>query len=596
MKTNRFLYIILSALIFSSVTISCTESFLNQPAVGSYDENALSNAKGVNTLLLGAYGQLSGMNNGFSGLLSAPQSAMLGGIRGGEALVGTDSGDGASWEFFPSWKIGPTTNFVPNVFSFYYNAVSMTNQVISLVPNVTDMTIAEKEATLGEARFLRAHFYFMLKRLWGNVPWVDETNGINVKVSNKDESGNYVNIWPNIEADMQYAISHLPAVQSQVGRANLWAAKAYMVKIRMEQKKYDNDTYNLVMDVVNNGVTASGQKYGLMPYYHDNFDPEQENNKEGVFQVQISVNAVPSVGYGGVTSTNYEDQWIFTNAPSGPGYGRGWGYYQPSQWYVDHFRVDDNGLPYLDYYKTNPASVKNDYGVAVIDPFTPETKPIDPRLDWIVGRRGIPFLDWGVMPGPSWCRDVTGLYGGPYLQKKWYYQKKFEGVHNQVSKPHNAINPHIIRFADVLLWAAELEARVKNNFSVSADFVNQVRTRMKNENGWVKNVDGTAPAANYKIGLYSTFTSQDQALTAILHERTLELGLEGSRFYDIIRFGSTYIQKELQDYATFQGKYTTYMKGAQFQEGKAEFLPFSQSTIINSQVNGVPTLFQNPGY
>ncbi len=596
MKTHKFIYILLSAFVLLSMTISCSDDFLDQPAIGAYDNTVLASAGELDALLLSVYGQTTGTNNGFSGLLGGPQSAMLGGVRGGEALVGTDAGDGASWEFFPSWRIGSTTNFVPNVFTFYYNAVGMANQVMSILPNVDDMTDTEKEVMEAETRFLRAHFYFMLKRLWGNVPWIDESNGLDVKVPNTDENGNYVNIWPNIEADMQYAVDHLPETQDQVGRANVWAAKAYLVKILMEQKKYDQTTYDLCMDVVDNGVTSSGEAYGLMPNYHDNFEPSKENNKEGVFQCQISVGAVPSPGFMGITSVNYEDQWIYTTSGTGPGNGTGWGYYQPSQWYVDHFRVDVSGLPYLDYYDTNSESVKNDYGLTDDIAFTPETKSLDPRLDWIVGRRGVPFLDWGVMPGPSWCRDATGLYGGPYLQKKWYHMKANDGVDNYAGRPHNAINIHIIRFADVLLWAAELEARVSNDLVASAGYVDQVRTRMQNEDGWVLNEDGTAPAANYQIGLYGAFASQDEALTAILHERTLELGLEGGRFYDVVRFGSEYIQKELQDYAEFQGQYTTYMVGATFEVGVDEILPFSQTTIINSQVGGVPTIKQNPGY
>ena len=596
MKTHKFIYILLSAFVLLGVTISCSDDFLDQPAIGAYDESVLASADELDALLLSVYGQTTGTNNGFSGLLSGPQSAMLGGVRGAEALVGTDAGDGASWEFFPSWKIGSTTNFVPNVFTFYYNAVNMANQVLGILPSVDDMTDSEKEVMQAETRFLRAHFYFMLKRLWGNVPWVDESNGIDVKVPNTDENGNYVNIWPNIEADMQYAIDHLPNTQDQVGRANVWAAKAYMVKIRMEQKKYDQTTYDLCMDVVDNGVTSSGEAYDLMPNYRDNFDPEQENNKEGIFQCQVSVGAVPSPGFMGITSVNYEDQWIYTTSGTGPGNGTGWGYYQPSQWYVDHFRVGDAGLPYLDYYETNSESVVNDYGLSDGDEFTPETKPLDPRLDWIVGRRGVPFLDWGVMPGPSWTRDATGLYGGPYLQKKWYHMKARDGVDNYAGRPHNAINVHIIRFTDVLLWAAELEARVANDMGASAGFVDQVRARMQNSSGWVMNEDGTAPAANYQIGLYGTFASQSEALTAILHERTLELGLEGGRFYDVVRFGSEYIEKEFNDYADFQSQYTSYMVGAQFEIGVDEILPFSQTTIINSQVGGVPTIKQNPGY
>ena len=593
MKINKYIFKTLLILGFLGATISCSDEFLDQPAIGAYDESVLSNPTGVSTLLTGIYAQLNGTNSGFSGMLSTPWSGMLGSIRGGEALVGTEAADGASWEYFPAWKMTATTSFITGVFPYYYNAISMCNQLLALLPNVTGMTDAQKTKTIAETRFLRAHFYFIIKRIYGNIPWVDETNVYNVKVPNTDASGNYVDIWPKIEADMQFAIDNLPPTQLEKARVNSWAAKAYMVKILMTQKKYDVTTYNLLMDVVTNGVNSSGVQYGLMPFYHDNFDPDKENNKEGVFVVQISVNATSS---GQANLANPENQWAGTQRPGSPGNGRGWGYYQPSQWFVDHFRVNASGLPYLDYYATEPASVKSDYGLLSSQPFTIETKPVDPRLDWIVGRRGIPFLDWGLNPGTDWLRDATGRYSGPYTQKKWVYSKAKEGVHNQTNSVYNAIDGPVIRFADVLLWAAEMEVRVKHNLVAATGYVNQIRARMQNSAGWVKNAAGTASAANYNIGLYPTFTSDDQALTAILHERTLELGLEGHRFYDIIRFGDVYIQKELQDYATFQGQFTPYMNGAVFEVGVDELAPLGQTAIINSQVNGVPTLTQNPGY
>ncbi len=601
MKKYRIIYTSLLILILTAINFSCTDEFLEQPAIGAYDESVLADEDGVYGLLVGCYSQLNGTNNGFSGLLSAPWSHLLGTVRGGEALVGTEAGDGSSWEPFAQWNLFSTTPFITNVFQHYYNAVSMTNQLILLIPQVEGYSDDDKNALLAEARFLRGHFYFMLKRLWGNVPWIDETHGLDVKQPNTvDNDGvSYVDIWDNIEADMQFAADNLPATQSVAGRANSWAAKAYLVKIRLEQEKYDATTYDLCVNVVNNGQTAQGEKYGLMPKYHDNFDPEQENNKENVFQVQISVNGYSDGAwdwFSGDNTYNLENVWMSFQRTGSPGYGRGWGYIAPSQWFVDKFRVDAaTGLPYLDYYSTNSEPVKNDYGLASSDAFEPETKPLDPRLDWVVGRRGIPYLDWGVMPGVDWMRDATGLYNGPYIHKKMMYYEAYEGVHNKESTALNAINGHVIRFADVLLWAAELEVRVNNNLTAAAGYVDQVRTRMQNTEGWVMNEAGDDFAANYQIGLYGTFASSSQALDAILFERSLELGFEGSRFYDVIRFGSEYVEKELNDYTEFQSQYTSYMRNITFDETD-QFLPFDQTTIINSQVEGEPTITQNPGY
>ncbi len=87
-------------------------------------------------------------------------------------------------------------------------------------------------------------------------------------------------------------------------------------------------------------------------------------------------------------------------------------------------------------YNNDP--VKNDYGLAANDAavggsgvvetdpyFTPDQGNLDPRLDWSVGRKGIPYWDWGLHTGADWIRDQT--YSGPYNPKKQVYKKSQEG-------------------------------------------------------------------------------------------------------------------------------------------------------------------------
>jgi hypothetical protein len=118
------------------------------------------------------------------------------------------------------------------------------------------------------------------------MPYVDENisfeNG-NYNVSNE------VPIYPKIEADFQFAEENLKPLQAQIGRANSWAAKAFLAKVYMFQHKY-TEAKTLLTDLINNGVTTSGQKYQLVPHYGDNFNPSLKNNSEAVFAVQMSVN------------------------------------------------------------------------------------------------------------------------------------------------------------------------------------------------------------------------------------------------------------------------------------------------------------------
>ena len=105
----------------------------------------------------------------------------------------------------------------------------------------------------------------------------------------------------------------------------------------------------------------------------------------------------------------------------------------------------------------------------------------------------------------------------------------------------------------------------------------------------------TTPAANYKIGLYPPFTSQDYARSAIRFERKIELGMEGHRFYDLTRWGTG--AAELNAYAAHElaSGYSS-MIGAKYKTSMSEVLPIPQAQIDLGQVAGKSVLTQNPGY
>ena len=272
---------------------------------------------------------------------------------------------------------------------------------------------------------------------------------------------------------------------------------------------------------------------------------------------------------------------------------------------MNSYRTDEStGLPYLETYNDNP--VKNDMGITSSTAFTPYTGSLDPRADWTIGRRGVPFHDWGYHPGASWVREQS--YGGPYAPKKnIYYQATQDQYADQSSwAPGTAINVHIIRFADVLLMGAEAEAHT-GNLPQARTYVNRVRNRAANPDGFLKDyVDPSDPlagfdpntdAANYNISPYpeSQFASLDSALEAIYFERKLELAMEGHRFFDLVRWGIA--EETLNAYFSYQGQITTDVRGGSFVSGKNEYYPIPQAQIdLSVDASGEPTLKQNPGY
>jgi hypothetical protein len=215
---------------------------------------------------------------------------------------------------------------------------------------------------------------------------------------------------------------------------------------------------------------------------------------------------------------------------------------------VNSFRTDPEGLPFLDTY--NEESVSSDQGVHPDSAYVEYTGRLDPRLDWSVGRRGIPYWDWGEHTGSDWMRDQS--FGGPYSPKKQVYKKSQEGIYTEVgnwTSGYTANGYRMIRFADVILLKAECEAWTGTD-DLGLGEVNAVRSRAANPDGFVKEADEVTPAANYVIGLYPAFPDTRFAKKAIKFERKLELGQEGHRYYDLQRWNM--VNTELSRILSFE--------------------------------------------
>jgi hypothetical protein len=238
-------------------------------------------------------------------------------------------------------------------------------------------------------------------------------------------------------------------------------------------------------------------------------------------------------------------------------------------------------------------AVKNDQGLTSEDPFSPDAGNLDPRLDWTAGRRGIPYLDWGKHPGKDWIRNQASA--GPFSPKKNVFYKADVGTGGDNSAtqwaPANAINFNLIRFAQVLLWAAECEVEV-GSLDKAETYVNKIRNRAANASDFV--MDGSSPAAHYFIkpypsGWFGTH-GQDLARKAVHFEEKLELAMEGQRFFDLVRWGEADVA--INAYFAYEGQFTTDVDGAKFTSGTNDYFPIPQTQIDLS--NG--TLKQNPGY
>lgn len=631
MKNSKKAFYIIALMIFTGMfTKACGDEFLTRPALGSLSEEVLADRVGAETLLMGAYGVLS-QSAAVAGdnWATCPSNWLYGSVLGTEAHKGSDAGDQPQMNTLGGMNVSPTVGFLNTKYIGLYEGVTRANSVLALLPEIPQSDLfseADRTQYEAEARFIRGHFYFELRRFFNRVPWIDETMDPTVPQPNDQE------IWPMIEADFQFAYNNLPDTQSQVGRPNSWAAASYLAKTYMYQDKF-SEAKALYDQIIPNGQTSNGLPYELVNL-DEIHNPIHKNHSESVFAIQASAND----GTGGDIANS--NSGMMLNYPYNSPF-RCCGFYQPTVYLVNAFQTE-NGLPLLDNHLAT--DVKNDMGILSSQQFEPHSGTLDPRLDWTAGRRGVPFHDWGPHPGERWVRDQA--YSGPYASKKHiWWQKDDAEVNNPASwAPGSSYNIPIIRFADVLLMAAEAEIEV-GSLDKALEYINEVRARAGNPEGWVRNefneefahaivgseaeMLATSPPSsgswvvrtdrnstfvylgggagdisnwneytepNYEIALYSDLGSQQQARDIVRFERLLELALEGHRFFDLNRWGIA--ENTINTFMDFEGDYfpTSYINEGRFRSNRNEYFPIPQRQIDLSFSNGEYQLTQNSGY
>lgn len=577
MKLKNIIYA--TSLMIAATGIVACKKFLNPPLKGVYDISQLANKKGVNGLLVTAYSTLDGLPDGAT-QSSGASNWEWGSMAGGDAYKGTEFTDRVDDNPIMRFELTPSNPIVNDKWNGSYDGIGQANNVIRMLANVTDMTDAEKKQAEAEARFIRGHHHFEAKKVWNNVPYIDET------VTDHKSVTNTADIWPQIEADLKFGYDNLDEVKPFRGSANKWAAGCFLAKALLFQKKFA-EAKALFTTIIANGKNSQGVKYALTPDYHDNFRVTKENNSETIFAVQSSY------GDGSNTNGNYDN---ILNYPHGGGSKPGGccGFFQPSQSMVNSFKTDAAGLPMPDTY--NASNVNSDEAFLSNNPaFVMYTGNLDPRLDWTVGRRGVPYFDWGPHPGRDWIRDVT--YGGPYSPKKNTYYKGDEGsTGGKVGWgfSSNSLNYTVMRFADVLLMAAEAEIEA-GSLETARTYINLVRARAAafapSNSAPYTAAASAATYATYNVGQYAApFADQAAARTAVRFERKLEFGMEGMRFFDLVRWGIA--ATELNAYLTAEGvRRPSTLAGTQFKAGTHEYYPIPTSVITN-----IPGIKQNTGY
>lgn len=421
---------------------------------------------------------------------------------------------------------GPVGNeHIDNPWNMFYRIIAKANITIENVSMMDEDLISAqvKNEVIGQAKFLRALAYYYINVLWNGGPLRTDENDDEVSVPRASPA----DIWAQVEIDLGDAVTNLPVSweAAELGRATKGAAQALLGKAYLYQENYA-DAESIFMEVINSGTyyliggpndpfgTATTVEQAIIAM-RTNHDFGVKNNGETVFEVQF-LGGAGGLSWDGGSATGRREATV---------------------------RPHEYGVNGYSFYNCKPsasliAEFEGNGGTAIGDR--------DPRFESFF------FTE----------NDVLGD-GTPYadiLTNSGYAWKKYQSS-DFVSTTDNDCNHDVIRYADVILMAAEAKI-VQGKVNEGVALINQIRRR----------ADPTGTILpDVAMGL-----SQDAAFEALIHERRVELCSEQTRRIDLVRWG---IAADFID---------------NFQTGKHEFFPIPQAEIDANEA--IELRDQNPGY
>ncbi len=342
----------------------------------------------------------------------------------------------------------------------------------------------------------------------------------------------------------------LPETQSQPGRFNRYVAAALHAKVSAFTSSW-NEVVTYADYVIGSG------KYQLYNNFLDMSKVEFNNSYESIMAIQFSTaNNNANINWCNLLNTTYSDGNLF---------GNGDDFFLASQNLVNAFRTDENGLPYLDG-SFNDRNVTTDFDGNV-----------DPRLDFTVGRIGMPFRGHTYTMGWTRAYDVYGEYSG----KKGLISPESPDMVQGFPWGASPLNFCLIRYADIILLKAEAMIELNSDLAGARELINSVRRKAaRSVDASYTPVDCNPMIASYYVAEYpAAGWTQDYARRAVRMERRLELAMEGNRWFDLVRWGT--VVETMNAYYASESKLRPYYKDANLTQSEV-FFPIPLSEVENS--------------
>lgn len=578
-RIYRFLSLpIIAALVMSS----CNDQLDVKPKGLLADDFLLGKPEYIDGFVTPCYSMLPN-----AGYTASFNDWIHGSIRSDDAYKGgAGSSDQQSWhnmEIFST--VVPTIGNNDGVWFRGYSAISRYNLALHALSLVNDENYPLKNTRTGEVKFLRGWTYFKMKTIWKHIPWIDETKALDTDAiattPNREDGTNDLYLWERIVNDLEEAVRLLPEKQDEPGRADKNAARAMAAKALLFMA-YEQDERHQVINVnkdvlkralvyINEITDQEGSTVDLCEDFADNFLPEYDNaTKESLWEIQYSI--ADGTSKGGNTNRGSE-----LSAPSWTPYFPCCDFHKVSFNLTNAFRTDASGLPLFDTF--NDAELKGNYDTYF------DSNTFDPRLSHTAAIPGSPFKYDPNLIFEEKASRSPGDYG--------YIKSMKELVHPDcacLSGNRNSMNVKDIRYAEVLLWKAEILIQL-DRYLEALPILNKLRKRAADSVIRLRKNDGSY-YLDYNIKLYpndATWT-KEYAWKALMFENRMETACEGRRFFDLLRWGL--LESTLNEYFNKERTRFNWMNGAVFVAGRDEYKPIPQDQINWSM--GIYT--QNPGY
>lgn len=439
----------------TTVSTSCDDSFIDDAKLYSIDSETYFNNEAEYNQALIAAYDL---------LQSSYVNVLLGEIASDNTASGGESAnDVIGFQQVDDMTHTSVNSNIRDLWNFMFAGVNRAAYILEF-KDKTDFD--GKNQIIAEARFLKAYYNFELVKWFGAIPLKGDAR-FKLNDEKTIPRSPVEDVYASIEADLIFAVENLAATAPQTGRATKGAAQALLGKVYLYQNKFAS-----AATVLDQLITSNS--YSLVSNYNTIFENNGENGPESVFEVQYSDGEGAGFGCLQCSEGNVAVGFNGVRNYSGPLFDSGFSFNVPTQEAVDAFEVGDN-------------------------------------------RKAVAILDI-----VAWAAANNATYGIGYKHTGYFNRKYIPRQGDQNLGDQNLTNPNnyrAIRYADVLLMAAEAFNRGGIDDNKARTYLNLVRQRAFGDN-------------NHNI------SASGAALTDFIYaERRTELVGEGHRFFDLVRTG-----------------------------------------------------------